>query len=147
MKSLGHDFDDISGKCVYCGCSAGSLTGMEMCPVKMQEHVVQATTKTTDQPKKEKPKSRPERWSEACSRAESASCDLRAALDELQSMREEYGEWRDNLPENLQGSALGEKLNTVADLDVDNALASLDEVDSTVDECASADLPRGFGRD
>jgi len=84
-------------------------------------------------PRKVKPKSRTQRWSEAASAAVSA-------LEELQSIQEEFTEWKDNLPENLQQSALGEKLETVCDLDIEGAL-------STVQDADSADLPLGFGRD
>ncbi len=85
------------------------------------------------QPKKEKPKSRSQRWSEAASQAV-------AALETLKDIQSEYEEWRDNLPENLQSSALGEKLDTVCDLDLDSAL-------DTAQEAEGADLPQGFGRD
>ena len=83
--------------------------------------------------KKQKPKSRTQRWSEAASAAVSA-------LEELQSIQEEFEEWKDNLPENLQQSALGEKLETVCGIDLTSALDS-------VQEAESADLPLGFGRD
>lgn len=86
-----------------------------------------------EKPKKEKPKSRVRRWEDAASRAMDA-------LQELEEIRGEFEEWRDNLPENLQQSALGEKLDTVADLDIQSAL-------EIVEEAAGADLPLGFGRD
>ena len=80
-----------------------------------------------------KTKSRAQRWAEASQVAE-------AALNDLLEVQQEYQDWLDNLPENLQGSALGEKLQTVCDLDVQGALDTLQEV-------GSAELPLGFGRD
>lgn len=77
--------------------------------------------------------SRPKKWIDAASRAV-------AALEELEAIRAEYEEWRDNLPENLQGGALADKLNEVADLDIQSAL-------DTAQEAEGADLPLGFGRD
>ena len=63
-------------------------------------------------------RSRPQRW--------------RDAVETLRELQEEYQEWLDNLPENLQSTALAEKLDEVCSLD-------LDQLD--------VDLPRGFGRD
>lgn len=77
--------------------------------------------------------SRTKRWQAACTAALSA-------LEELESIREEYENWLDNLPENLQSSALYEKLASVAGIDIQSAIG-------TVQEAESADLPLGFGRD
>jgi len=77
--------------------------------------------------------SRATRWSDAAARAV-------AALEELNNIRDEFEAWRDNLPENLQGSALGEKLEAVCDLDIAGAL-------DTANDAESIDLPLGFGRD
>jgi len=77
--------------------------------------------------------SRPARWAKAVSVA-------LAALEELREMQGEYQEWRDNLPENLEGSALAEKLDAVTELDLDSAVDALEEAEST-------DIPLGFGRD
>jgi hypothetical protein len=63
-------------------------------------------------------RSRPQRW--------------RDAVETLRELQEEYQEWLDNLPENLQSTALAEKLDEVCSLD-------LEQLD--------LDLPRGFGRD
>ena len=63
-------------------------------------------------------RARPQRW--------------REAIDTLRALQEEYQEWLDNLPENLQGSPLAEKLEAVCALD-------LDELE--------VELPLGFGRD
>ena len=64
-------------------------------------------------------RARPQRWAEAV-----------ATLRELQ---QEYADWLDALPENLQEGTLADKLQAIVDLD----LSELEEVD----------LPRGFGRD
>lgn len=98
-------------------------------------------------PKKPKTPSRPQRWADGVARVNDALGEVRAGLEELQSVQEEYREWHDNLPENLQGSALGEKLEAVTEIGVDDALSSVDEIDSAVGEAESADLPRGFGKD
>ncbi len=78
-------------------------------------------------------KSRPVRWQEAATAAE-------AALQELAALQEEYQEWRDNLPENMDDSPTAERLDEVLDLDVNGAL-------QTVEEASLMELPRGFGRD
>jgi hypothetical protein len=62
------------------------------------------------------------------------------ALGELLDLQEAYAEWRDGLPENLQGSAVAEKLDAVCDLDIQSAL-------SVIEEAEGIDLPLGFGRD
>jgi hypothetical protein len=80
-----------------------------------------------------KSQSRSSRWAEAASAAS-------AALSELQDIQSEYQDWLDNLPENLQSSALGEKLQAVCDIDIESAAQAADEADG-------ADLPMGFGRD
>ena len=76
---------------------------------------------------------RPERWSSACN-------TVRNALEELQQLQAEYQDWRDNIPENMESSPTAEKLDAMADLD-------LDEIVNAIEEAADADLPRGFGRD
>lgn len=90
--------------------------------------------------KRKESNSRPARWARAVD-------DLGASLDalnDLEELRAEYEEWRDGLPENLQNSALGEKLNAVADLDIQSVIDSLD---SLIGEVDGMDLPLGFGRD
>ena len=80
-----------------------------------------------------KTESRPDRWAEAVS-------DAQDALARLTELVEEYQEWRDGLPENLEQSATAEKLDAIADLGVDEAVA-------IIETAQDADLPRGFGRD
>ncbi len=87
----------------------------------------------TRKPKREKPKSRSARWSDAASTAS-------AALSDLRDIQSEFEEWRDGLPENLENSPVGEKLQAVCDIDLQSALEA-------VEEAESADLPLGFGRD
>jgi hypothetical protein len=91
-----------------------------------------------------KVKSRPKRWQEAAAKAAAAWNDLQTALDDLDSLRQEYEEWQGNLPENLQQSALAEKLQTIVDLDIDSAKSSMDDL---LGELEAVELPRGFGRD
>ena len=63
-------------------------------------------------------RSRPQRW--------------RDAVEALRELQEDYQEWLDHLPDNLQSTALAEQLDEVCSL----GLEPLD-----------LDLPRGFGRD
>jgi hypothetical protein len=55
------------------------------------------------------------------------------AVAELRELQEEYQSWLDNLPENLQASALAEKLEAITGIDLS--------------ELENADFPLGFGRD
>ena len=64
-------------------------------------------------------RSNPQRW--------------RDAVATLVQLQEHYGEWLENLPENLHGTALGEKLEAIARVDLD-ALQAVEP-------------PLGFGRD
>lgn len=77
--------------------------------------------------------SRPDRWA-------SAIAKMREGLSELETLKEEYQDWQDNLPESTQDGATADKLQAVADID-------LDQISEALDECESAELPRGFGRD
>jgi hypothetical protein len=77
--------------------------------------------------------SRAERWRAATDQA-------MQAIEYLIELQGEYSDWSDNLPENLQGSTTADKLQAIADIDLNSAL-------DTVQEAAGADLPLGFGRD
>jgi hypothetical protein len=55
------------------------------------------------------------------------------AIAELLAVQSECAAWLDALPEALRDSATGEALQAIVDLDLD--------------ELASAEPPRGFGRD
>lgn len=97
--------------------------------------------------------SRTARWAQAAGDAQAAldavraaAEDLNTALEALRDIQTEYQEWRDNLPENLAQSALAEKLDAVADLDLDVTI-DLDEIENAIGEAEGADLPLGFGRD
>ena len=98
--------------------------------------------------KRKKQPSRADRWNDALGRARPELSDLKSALEDLEEVRQEYVDWRDNLPENLGQSPVGEKLNYVSDeLDVENAVSELETIESLLDDAEGADLPLGFGRD
>jgi hypothetical protein len=81
----------------------------------------------------------------------SAADALTELLGELREVQEEYNEWKENLPDNLQSGALAEKLDGVVDLDIEGSLDTLDSIGSDIEEllgeAEGIDLPRGFGRD
>lgn len=80
----------------------------------------------------------------------SAYDELEAALNDLRDVREEYAEWQSNLPENLQQSALGEKLSEIVDqLEIpdDPREYSFTDLETAIDQAEGAELPLGFGRD
>ena len=56
-----------------------------------------------------------------------------AAVATLVHVQGEYRAWLDNLPPNLENSALADKLQTIVELDLQ--------------ELAAVDPPRGYGRD
>jgi hypothetical protein len=62
---------------------------------------------------------RPQRWA--------------AAVATLLDLQEDYRAWLDSLPANLETSRLAEKLQAIAELDLD--------------ELQTIDPPRGYGRD
>ena len=66
-----------------------------------------------------RPLSRTERWA--------------TAVATLVAVQEQYRGWFDNLPANLEGSRLAEKLEAICELDLE--------------ELRAIDLPRGYGRD
>jgi len=88
--------------------------------------------------------SRPKRWQSALAKAGEGLSMLQQGIEELEELRTEYEEWQDSLPENLQQSALGEKLEVVVGLEFDGAV---DEIENVINEAESAELPLGFGRD
>lgn len=61
-------------------------------------------------------------------------------MDALKELQEEYQDWLDGLPENLESSPVAEKLDVIVELD-------FDELTSLLEEAEMADLPLGFGRD
>jgi hypothetical protein len=56
-----------------------------------------------------------------------------AAVETLVELQEEYRAWLDKLPTNLDGSSLADKLQAMAELDLE--------------ELQTVDPPRGYGRD
>lgn len=56
-----------------------------------------------------------------------------AAVAALVDLQDEYRAWLDNLPANLEASRLAEKLQAIAELDLE--------------ELQAIDPPRGYGRD
>jgi hypothetical protein len=56
-----------------------------------------------------------------------------AAVAALVKLQDEYRAWLDNLPPNLEGSRPAEKLQAIAELDLE--------------ELQTIDPPRGYGRD
>jgi len=51
----------------------------------------------------------------------------------LIALQDQYRAWLDNLPDNLEGPRLADKLQAIADLDLE--------------ELQAIDPPRGYGRD
>jgi hypothetical protein len=78
--------------------------------------------------------SRPKRWQQAIDL-------LLNGLSEIQSLKDEYSDWLDNLPENLQSSALYEKLEAIVNGQ------EIDDLESNISELEGLELPKGFGRD
>lgn len=107
------------------GTGAGTVTG--------HAPTVTVAPAPAGRPPRKRAPSRATRWAEAAG-------DAVDALQRLRDLQSEYEDWKDNLPENLQGSTLGEKLEAVCDLDLDGAL-------DTATEAEGLDLPLGFGRD
>ena len=70
-------------------------------------------------PPARRPPPRPQRWA--------------AAVATLVALQEEYRAWLDNLPASLEGSRLAEKLQAIAELDLE--------------ELQAIEIPRGYGRD
>ena len=70
-------------------------------------------------PPTRRPPPRPQRWA--------------AAVATLTALQDEYRAWLDNLPVSLEGSRLTEKLQAIAELDLE--------------ELQVLDPPRGYGRD
>lgn len=91
--------------------------------------------------------SRAKRWAGACAKAAQALDAAAAALAELREVQEEYEGWRDNMPEGLQGSPTGEKLEAVCDLDIEGQVSAVEEAKGVVEEAEATDLPLGWGKD
>lgn len=90
---------------------------------------------------KEKKQSRVDRWNESVAAAIQAANALESALGDLLDVQSEYQDWKDGLPENLESSAVGEKLEAVCDLDIEGAKDTVDDIISTLSDagrCRSA---------
>ena len=74
---------------------------------------------TSPAPPARRPLSRPQRWA--------------AAVATLIDLQDEYRAWLENLPVSLEGSRLAEKLQDIAEFDLE--------------ELQAIDPPRGYGRD
>jgi len=104
---------------------------------------------------KSKAPSRATRWVAACQQARdaldsiaTAQADLDAAFSDLRDLQGEYQDWKDNLPDSLASSPVGDKLDAVTDLDLEpDTSLDLSDIESALDEAEAADLPLGFGRD
>lgn len=90
--------------------------------------------------------SRPKKWEDAVAAALAALEHLEAAVLDLEGLRQEYAEWRDNLPDSLD-STLAEKLDAVVELEIPDLVDVVDTMRPTLDAAEAADLPLGFGRD
>ena len=80
-----------------------------------------------------KSESRTEAWVRLC-------IEALDALSDLESLRSEYEEILDNVPENLLSTRYAEKLQEVLDIDIEGAL-------DIINEANCLELPLGFGRD
>jgi hypothetical protein len=119
-----------------------------------------APAPTPTKPKKAKQPTRHERFTGAAqalldavdslrSTWEDQSQELEDARHELQSIQQEYEEWLNNLPENLQSSALAEKLSIICDISLLDGIEEpdFDSLANAAQEALDSDPPLGFGRD
>lgn len=74
-------------------------------------------------------------------RFENARGKLSEAICELNDLKEEYQECRDNVPENLENSPYAEKLDEFLNL------SAFDDMENAEGELEGVELPKGFGRD
>ncbi len=77
--------------------------------------------------------SRPARWNAAVS-------DAQDAIARLLEVQEEYLEWRNSIPENLEDTPVVEKLDVICELWIGAA-------QDLMNECEGLDFPLGFGND
>ena len=93
--------------------------------------------------KKQRPKSRPQRWEAAIAEAraklgeiEPLIDEVESALSEVRAVQEEYEGWKESLPENLASSSLGDMLEAVCEIQLEDAAEPLRSA-----------VAAGFGRD
>jgi len=96
-----------------------ALTGAERQALYRQRQADNRTPPTRRLPRPIRQASRPQQW--------------HGAVATLLRLQAEYAAWLDALPEALRDSSTGEALQAIVDLDLD--------------ELASIEPPRGFGRD
>lgn len=89
---------------------------------------------------------------DAGGRLDDASTSFNEGVGEIEELKEEYADWRSNLPDGLQDSPVAEKLDEVEGLEVNEVEWELDDHDSSeaenmVSELEAAELPLGWGRD
>lgn len=90
--------------------------------------------------------SRPQRWERAIDRARQDAMDAAdGAVSDLLELQQEYQDWRNALPENMECTPTAEKLDDVCDLEL--GFLDLHELADVLDDAEQIDLPRGFGRD
>jgi hypothetical protein len=95
------------------------IGALPMTPAQRQARRWASLRRKRQLPPAQRPPSRPQRWA--------------AAVATLITLQEEYRAWLDNLPASREGSRLAEKLQAIADLDLE--------------ELQAIEIPRGYGRD
>ena len=95
------------------------LGTLPMTPAQRQARRRARLRRDPQLPPARRPPPRPQRWA--------------AATATLMRLQDEYRAWLDNLPASLEGSRLAEKLQAIAELDLE--------------ELQAIELPLGYGRD
>lgn len=89
---------------------------------------------------------------QAFSELQSAQANFDLAWDGLQTMQSDYRTWLESLEgRGINDGATFDKLHTVCDIDLDAVKEglgdTLTDIEDTLSEVESVDLPKGFGRD
>lgn len=87
-----------------------------------------------------------QRWDKLTSKAINAVEELNDVKVGVEDMRDELQDWFDNMAENLQSGATGEKLEHVIER-CQFFIDALEELETASNDMDGADMPRGFGRD
>jgi hypothetical protein len=95
------------------------IGALPMTPAQRQARHRARLRRERQLPPARRPPPRPQRWA--------------AAVATLIGLQDEYRAWLDNLPASLEWSRLAEKLQAIAELDLE--------------ELQAIDPPRGYGRD
>ena len=76
--------------------------------------------------------------------------DLQTNISLLTELKDEYEQWRDSMPENLENSPTGMKLEDTVNI-LETAIDTLDnlinESENATSELECCELPMGFGND